>query len=70
LRGDGAVEDVDEDWPPKDERGVGDDDSFDFPLREGSSPGRIALPEGKSAPAQVLPRDGGVPSEKSSPIFF
>jgi hypothetical protein len=26
LRGDGAVEDVDEDWPPKDERGVGDDD--------------------------------------------
>ena len=38
MRGDGDVEDVDEDWPPKDERDVGDDDSFDFPLREGSSP--------------------------------
>ena len=31
MRGDGAVEHVDEYWPPKDERGVGDDDSFDFP---------------------------------------
>ena len=39
MRGDGAVEDVDGDWPPKDERVVGDDDGFDFPLREGSSPG-------------------------------
>ena len=37
MRGDGAVEDVDEDWPPKDERVVGDDDGFDFPLREGGS---------------------------------
>ena len=32
---------------------VGDDDGFDFPLREGSSLGGIAPPEGKSAPAQV-----------------
>ena len=70
MTGDGAVEDVDEDWPPKDERGVGDDDGFDFPLREGSSPGEIASPEGKSAPAQVPPRDGGAPSRKSSPYFF
>ena len=69
MRGDGAVEDVDEDWPPKDERGVGDDDGFDFPLQGGSSPGGIAPPEGKSAPAQVPPRDGGVPSRKSSIIF-
>ena len=70
MRGDGAIEDVDEDWPPKDERGVGDDDSFDFPLWEGSSPGGIAPPEGKSAPAQVPPRDGGALSRKSSPYFF
>ena len=34
------------------------------------SPGRIAPPEGKSAPAQVLPRDGGTPSRKPSPYFF
>ena len=70
MRGDGAVEDVDEDWPPKDERGVGDDDSFDFPLWEGSSPDGIAPPVGKSAPAQVLPRGGDASSRKSSSYFF
>ena len=70
MGGDGVVEDVDEDWPPKDERGVGDDDGFDFPLREGSSPGGIAPPEGKSAPAQVPPRGGGSSSQKSSSDFF
>ena len=43
MRGDGAGEDVDEDGPPPDERIVGDDD--DFPLPEGSFPGRTALPE-------------------------
>ena len=59
LRCDGAVEDVDGDFPPQDGRVVGDDDDDDFPLREGSSPGGIAPPEGKSAPAQVLPRGGG-----------
>ena len=51
MRGDDIVEDVDEDWPPKDERVIGDDDGFDFPLWEGSSLGGIAPPEGKSAPA-------------------
>ena len=55
---------------PKDERVVGDDDGFALPLREGSSTGGIAPPEGKSAPAQVPPRDGGVPSRKSSSYFF
>ena len=70
MRGDGAVEDVDEDWPPKDERGVGNDDGFDFPLWEGSSPSGIAPPEGKSALAQVPPRDGGVPSQKSPPVVI
>ena len=53
MRGDGVVEDVDGDCPPQDGRVVGDDDDDDFPLREGSSPGGIALTEGKSAPAQV-----------------
>ena len=46
MRGDGVVEDVDGDCPPQDGRVVGDDDD-DFPLREGGSPGGIALPEGK-----------------------
>ena len=55
MREDGDLEDVDGDWPPKDEKVVGDDDGFDFPLRERISPGEIALPEGKSAPAQVPP---------------
>ena len=68
MRGDVVVEDVDGDCPPKDERVVGDDD--DFTLREGSSPSGIASPEGKSAPAQVLPRYGGALSRKSSPHFF
>ena len=44
-------------------------DDDDFPLREGSSPGGITPLEGKSAPAQVPPRDGGAPSRKSSPYF-
>ena len=62
MRGDGAVEDVDEDYSPQDERVVGDDDDDDFPLLEGSSPSGIAPPEGKTAPAQVPPRDGGTSS--------
>ena len=70
MRGVGVVEDVDEHSPPQDGRVVGDDDDDDFPLQEGSSPGRIAPPEGKSAPAQVPPRDGGAPSRKSSSDFF
>ena len=41
MRGDGAVEDVDEDSPPRDGRVVGDDDDDDFPLREGSFPGEM-----------------------------
>ena len=55
MRGVVAVEDVDGDIPPQDGRVVGDDDDDDFPLREGSSPGRIAPPEGKSAHALVPP---------------
>ena len=47
MRGDGAVEDVDGDFPPQDGRFVGDDGDDDFPLREGSFPGGIAPPEGK-----------------------
>ena len=70
MRGDGAIEDVDEDCPPQDGIVVRDDDDDDFPLQEGSSPAGIAPPEGKSAPAQVLPRDGGALSRKASPIFF
>ena len=47
MRGVGGVEDVDEDNTPQDGRLVGDDDDDDFPLREGSSPGEIALPRAK-----------------------
>ena len=45
MRGDGAGEDVDEDRSPQDGRVVGDDGGDDFPLPEGSIPGRTALPE-------------------------
>ena len=44
MRGDGAGEDVDGDTPP-DERIIGDDVGDDFPLPDGSVPGRTALPE-------------------------
>ena len=64
LRGDGAGEDVDGDWPPPDERSVGDDDGDDFPLPEGSVPGRTALPEPQIGSAKVPPRGGGVSSRK------
>ena len=67
MRGDGDVEDVDGDCPPQDGRVVGDDD---FPLQEGSFPGGIAPPEGKSAPTHVPPQDGVALSRKSSPYFF
>ena len=40
MSGDGAGEDVDEDWPPPAERIVGDDDGDDFPHPEGSFPGK------------------------------
>ena len=33
MRGDGASEYIHEDWPPQDERVVGDDDDDDFPLQ-------------------------------------
>ena len=69
MRGDGAVEDADGECPPQDGRVVGDDDD-DFPLQEGSSPGGIAPPEGKSTPAQVPLLDSGASSRKSSPYFF
>ena len=69
MRGDGVVEYVDVDCPPQDGRFVGDDDDDDFPLREGSSPSGIAPSEGKNAPAQVPPRDGGASSE-STLLFF
>ena len=51
MRGDGVGEDGDEYWPPPDERIVGDDNGDDFPLPEGSVPGRTALP-----PRLVPPR--------------
>ena len=36
MRGDGAGEDVDGDWPPPDERSVRDDDGDDFPRQNRS----------------------------------
>ena len=65
----GVVEDFDPDCPPQDGRVVGDDDDDDFPLREGSSPGGIALTEGISTPAQVRLRDGGASSRKVADDF-
>ena len=70
MRGDGADEDVDEDSPPPDERIVGDDDGDDFPLPEGSIPGRTALSELYIGSAKVPSRGGGVSSRKLAHDFF
>ena len=70
LRGDGASEDVDGDLPPPDERIVGDDDGDDFPLPEGSFPGRTALPEPQIGSAKVPARGGRVSSQKLAYDFF
>ena len=59
MIGVGVVKDVDEDSSPSDGRVVGDDDDDDFPLREGSSPGRIAPPEGKLLIYQKMGTRGG-----------
>ena len=55
--------------PPR-HGGRRDDEDDDFPLREGSSPGGIAPPKGKSVPAQVPPRDGSASSRKLAYDFF
>ena len=69
LRGDGDAKDVDGHFPPQDGRVAGDDDDDDFPLREGSFSGGIAPPEGKSAPAQVSPRDSALRPKSPLLIF-
>ena len=70
MRGDGAGEDVNGDLPPLDEGIVGVDDGFDFPLPEGSFPGRTAPSEPWIGSAQVPPRDGGALSRKLPSDFF
>ena len=70
LRGYGAGEDVDGDGPSPDEKRIGDDDGDDFPLPEGSFPGRTALPEPQIDSAKVPPRGGGVSSRKLAHDFF
>ena len=54
----------------RNERRVGDDDGDDFPLREGSFPGRTAPPEPKIGSAKVLPRGGGGSSGKMAYDYF
>ena len=56
--------------PSPDERIIGDDVGDDFPLPEGSVPGRITPPEPKIDSAKVLPRGGGVSSRKLARDFF
>ena len=56
--------------PPPDERIVGDDVGDDFPLPEGSVPGRTAPPEPYIDSAKVPPRGGGVSSCKLAHDFF
>ena len=56
--------------PSPDERSVGDDDGDDFPLPEGSFPGRTAPPEPKIDSTKVPPRGGGVSSGKMAYDFF
>ena len=62
MRGDGAGEDVDGDWPPPDARGVGDDDGDDFPSRREVSPAeqlrqspRLVPPRFRLVAAEFLP---------------
>ena len=66
MRGDGAGEDVDGDWPPPDERSIGDDDGDDFPLPEGRVPGRTAL----RSPRLVPPRFRLVAAESRPERFL
>ena len=56
--------------PSPDERSVGDDDGDDFPLPEGSVPGRTALPEPWIDSTKVPPRGGGVSSRKLAHELF
>ena len=56
--------------PSLDERSVGDDDGDDFPLLEGSIPGRTALPELYIGSTKVPPCGGGVSSRKVPSDFF
>ena len=77
MRGDGNVEDVDGDWPPKDERVVGADDGFGFPLREGSSPAeslrrraKVLLPKFRLETAALRPESPLlIFSRSKSPIY-
>ena len=55
--------------PSPDERSVGDDDGDDFPLLEGSVPGRTALPEPYIGSANVPPRGDGVSSQNLASDF-
>ena len=63
MRGDGVVEDVDGDFPPRDGRVVGDDDDDYFPLREESSPAeslrrraKVLLPKFRLEAAALRPK--------------
>ena len=69
MRGDGAGKDVDGDLPPLDERIVGDDDGFDFPLREGSFPCKIAPPEPWISSARFHLEMAALHPERSLLIF-
>ena len=69
MRGDGAGEDVDEDWPPQDERVVGDDDDDDSPSGREVPPAeslhqraKVLLPKFRHETAVLHP--------KSPPIIF
>ena len=69
MRGDGAGEDVDGDWPLPDERSIGDDDGDDFPLRREVSPAEQL----RRSPRLVPPRFRLVVAEsrpESSLKFF
>ena len=56
--------------PPKYERVVGDDDGFDFPIREGGSPDRIAPPRAKVLLPKFLLETVALHPESPLLIFF
>ena len=69
MRGDGAGEDVYEDWPPQDERVVDNDDD-DFPLREGSSPAELLRRRAKVLLPKFRLETAGLRPESPLLIFF
>ena len=70
MRGDGAGEDVDEDWPPQDERVVGDDDDDDSPSGREVPPAESLRRRAKVLLHKFRLETAALRPESPLPIFF